>query len=154
MQPSGPTQPPYQQPSYQQPPQPYAQAPPVPSHIARYIITAVVAVIVVGVVLGIGIPLAQQSVAAPKITLTDALYSTSGCFLGFGHYTYTWTFTLVNSGTADGFATVVGYIDGNAAGQAVFFVPAGAHVDKGFSIDAPDCNSHSPNIGITSVTKA
>ncbi len=155
MQPSRPTQPPYQQPPSQQPPQPYvAQGPPPPSHVVRYVIIAVVAVIVVGLALGIGIPLAQQSVTVPKITLTDAPYSTSGCLFGFGHYTYTWTFTLVNSGTANGFATVTAYIDGAATGAVQYFVPAGSQTSKGFSVDASDCASHSPDLAITSVTKA
>jgi hypothetical protein len=108
----------------------------------------------VGLALGIGIPLAQQSVATPKIALTDAVYQTSGCFLGLGHYSYAWTFTLMNSGTANGFATVTAYIDGVAQGEVQCFVPAGSQISKGFSVDASVCASHSPNIAITSVTKA
>jgi len=161
MQPSGPSEPPYEPPYEQPPPPDVPRAPLRPSHIARYVVIAIVAVVIVGLAWGFGIPLAQQSAATPKITLTDAAYTQSGCGL-FGpyYYTFRWTFTLVNTGNANGFASVMFYVNGDSAGKNQYFVPLGSQITRSSSVNGPDhggwpCPSTDrSNLTITSVTKA
>jgi len=125
------------------------------------IVVIVIAVVAIAFFLAVGLPLIQQSVAAPKITLTDATYTTFGCGL-FGpyYYTFTWTFTLVNTGNADGFATVTFYVNGEAVAYNLYFVPAGAQITRIASVRGPDhggwpCpDTDSPSLAITSVSKA
>src|SRR2546425_10045883 len=81
------------------------------------IVVVVIAVVVVGIFFGVGLPMVQQSVAAPKITLTDSTYTSDGCgFFGPYYYVFTWTFKLVNTGNADGFATVMFLVNGIGVG--------------------------------------
>lgn len=157
MQPTDPTQPPVQQPQY--PPQtqgPFYQPPPtplpLPGHKLRNILIVAVIVVVALAAIGYYVVVIYPQ---PNIVLTDALWSVSGCgFLGPSAYTFTWTFTLVNAGSADGFATVTAYLNGAAWGSVQYFVLHGTQVDKSFSIDSPDCSPYTPDIGISSVTKA
>lgn len=157
---SGEMQPP-QPPQGQQQPQPFPTQFPQPGYAPpprpagrRLRNVVVVLVVVILALVGIGY-YALIIYPQPNITLTDVLYNSSGCgFFGNLYYTYSMTFTLVNTGSADGFATVVGYIDGSGVGQVQYFVPHGTSVDKGFSIDASDCNTHTPDVAITAVVKA
>lgn len=91
----------------------------------------------------------------PNIALTDVHYGTAGCYPTGGLYwIYGMRYTLVNTGSADGSATITGYLDGTTLGSVLAFVPRGASVDSGFTISAPDCGAHTPSVAITSVAKA
>jgi len=91
----------------------------------------------------------------PNITMTNTLEHLSGCgVFGGSYYTYEWTFTLTNAGSASGFALVTIYLDGNVNGQAPFYVAHGSTADAEFSENAPDCNAHTSGVAITGMYKA
>jgi len=99
------------------------------------------------------------SLAQPKITMTNMSYASSGCTSGTPpHWTYTFTFDLVNTGNANGFALVQLYLNGAPSigtyRSVTFLVPQGSGVTEQPSIQAADCGTYSPGATVTSVTKA
>lgn len=146
------------QPQYTSPVTPSPQ-PPAPTRTPRWLVwlvVGVVGVVVVGAALALVV---VPYLAQPKVTLTAATYSTSGC-AGFGpdQWTYTWTFTLVNTGNANGFATVEFYLNGQpnvgTYSTIVYLVPQGSQVTEQTSVQSADCGSYSPGATIISVDKA
>ena len=152
------TQPP-QQPYPVQPGQAYQPSfAPGPARMPRWLIWVVVGVVVIviaGALLAFAvIPYFEQ----PKITLTDACHTTTGCVFSAPQWTYMWTFTLVNSGNANGFATVEFYLNGQpnigTYSTVVYLVPLGTQVAEQHSVSTSDCGSYIPGVTITSVVKA
>jgi hypothetical protein len=94
----------------------------------------------------------------PNIVLTGSDSAGSGCPLFGGHWTYTFTFTLVNTGGADGFAVVELFLNGlpnvGTFRMVTFFVPHGGQVPEQASITAADCGSYSPGAALISTSKA
>ncbi len=91
----------------------------------------------------------------PKITLSDFSYFTSQCSRLGNSSTevYTYFFTLANSGSADGSALVYFYLDGSIAYLYRYSVMHGKSDRIIWSLDWPDCNSHTPRVAITEVSK-
>jgi hypothetical protein len=92
----------------------------------------------------------------PAITLSDVSYFTSACW----HYgnsstkNYTYYVTLANSGPADGSALVWFLMDGSfAAYFSRYSVPHGTSQRIIYTIDWPDCGTHTPSVRITDVAK-
>lgn len=84
--------------------------------VAAILVTAMVALVAL-----VWYPTTQQ----PAITLTDAKFvPTASCVLINGWYgnQYDWSFTLVNSGTADGYASAEFFLDGNPMGYVPFLI--------------------------------
>lgn len=153
MQPSGPAQPPYQ-PLTPQGPMPYGP-PPRRMRLSPARL-AVIAVILVAAVVGAAyylVAIAPQ----PRIVLTDSTYTTTGCgAFGPNHFTYTWTFTLINTGDADGFGTVKFYVvQGVEVAENVYFIPQHSQITRGGSVNSPDCAmTYYPYLNLVGVTKA
>lgn len=117
---------------------------------------AVLVVVAVGVA-GLGyylIVVAPQ----PNIVLTGSESSAAGCSVFGGQWTYTFTFTLVNTGGADGFAVVELFLNGlpnvGTYRTVTFFVPHGAQAPEQASITAADCGSYTPGAALISAWKA
>lgn len=140
-----------------------------PEHI-RLIKIAVVAVIVI-VALVIAIPFVQDSLRQPQVTLIEPgesvvpcssflHFHSTGFFTGFDHahfvppQVYTWSFTLVNTGDADGFVNIAFSLDGVVSAHSVYFVPAGSSIEKSFDLDAGDCVRQDASMGIEVSWKA
>ncbi len=68
--------------------------------------------------------------------------------------TVTFSFTLVNSGNANGYATVRLQVDGQAVWTNRYYVPQGQQVPENGSVTLSDCNSHSINVVVSSQEKA
>ncbi len=66
----------------------------------------------------------------------------------------TFTFTLVNSGSADGYATVQLRVDGQALWTNRYFVSQGQQLLQNGGITLSDCDSHSINLVVSSQTRA
>ena len=166
-----PFQPPSPQPSQpiepRYPPQHVGPSSPPPKsrRLVQIAVAVVAAVAVLAVALyymsAVYLPAAQEAATQPRITITDAGYYESGCgFFGPYYRTFTWTFSLVNTGDADGFAVVTFTVNGEGVGQDTYHVPAGTSVEKTGSVRGPDhggwpCpDTDNPNLSITQVTKA
>lgn len=149
MQPS-PQQP---QPSYQlqppyQAPYPHPQAARRPQLGYGKIIAAAVVVVVVVVVLTVAVPYLQRAATQPNISLTETNASCSWFDV------MTFYFTLVNSGDADGFATLGFYADSSQVKTNRYFVAAKTAAEKTESATVNDCGSVSTyDIRILSVEK-
>lgn len=119
-------------------------------------------IIVVGgiviAVITVGVPPTIQYVgnalAQPEITLTDRNFGGQGCGLFGSTQTYTYFFTLVNTGDADGFAQVHFLLDGERVADDVYLVRVGESVDKSAAINVGDCESHTLGVVIGSTWKA
>jgi len=138
----------------------YLSGPPMPPRRPLWLkVTVVIAVVAVGLlalIVGVLVPLSQQ----PRVTLTEGTYTTSGCgAFGPSRWTFTFRFNLVNTGNANGFATVELYLNGqpNIGTYATinFFVPEESQVtEQGVSISSADCGTYSPGVAVVSVAKA
>jgi len=103
-------------------------------------------------------PTTQQ----PDIALTDASYVTEPCVpveTGFGNR-YAWTFTLINTGPADGSAAIRFDLDGNPIGYNHYAVPQRSEITTTGAIygsihESPaDCGtSETPGISLASVRR-
>lgn len=139
--------------------QPFSTGPEPRARMPRWLSWLVIGIIVIAVVGGVivfaVIPYFQQ----PKITLTNATHTTAGCgAFGPARWTYAWTFTLVNTGDANGFATVEFYLNGQpdigTFTTITYLVPHGSQVTEQASVQTTDCGSYSPGATIFSVVKA
>jgi hypothetical protein len=91
----------------------------------------VAAAILVTAALAIGALVWYPTTLQPAITLTDARFvQTASCVGVNGWYgnEYDWSFTLVNAGSADGYASAQFFVDGNPMGYAPFLVRQHAQV--------------------------
>src|SRR5713101_5564872 len=148
----------------QSPQQPYPVQPgqvyqpsvvPGPARMPRWLVwlvAGIVVIVIVGAVIAVAV---IPYFAQPKITLTDASHTTSGCNFSSAQWTYTWTFMLVNTGNANGFATVEFYLNGQpnigTYSNVVYLVPQGSQVAEQHSVTTADCGSYSPGVTILSV---
>jgi hypothetical protein len=64
------------------------------------------------------------------------------------------SFTLVNSGTANGYSTVNLQSDGNQAWSNRYFVQQGQQVTENGAATLSDCNSHTFTVVVTQQQKA
>ena len=128
----------------------------------RLIKIAIVAAIVI-VALVIAVPIVQDVLGQPRITYIEASISRVPCGLFGTSQNYTYTFTLKNSGDADGEADVHFVIDGTAriearepaGGQDMhYIVPAGSIVSKSFNYQVGGCGAHTTDILLVSFLKA
>ena len=128
-----------------------------PEHI-RLIKIAIVAVIVI-----VALVIVQDALRQPRITYIEASISRVPCGLFGTSQNYTYTFTLKNSGDADGEADVHFVIDGTAriearepaGGQDMhYIVPAGSIVSKSFNYQVSGCEAHTTDIILVSFLKA
>lgn len=136
--------------------------PKISKHAAQIVIAVVVAIVVVVIAFGVALPLVEQSLAEPRIGLTNERpgHDPGSCdnlfFPGPPQY-FTLSFTLYNTGEADGLATVQFFLD-DAAVLGVwsqYFVAAHLGVDGILTASVNDCTgSHSFAVRITSVVKA
>src|SRR5437879_9452921 len=104
--------------------------------------------------------LCHQTTLQPRVTLTAANYVTEACVpMGNGYYAnrFHWTFTLVNTGTADGDASIGFLLDGNSLGYSHFFVPQHSQVTENAnlfgsgSLSPGECPPETPGISLASV---
>ena len=121
------------------------------------IIAIVISAIVVTAVL---VWLWHQTTLQPQVALTATKYATEYCVpMGNGYYAnrYNWTFTLVNTGTADGDASIGFLLDGNSVGYTHFLVPQHSQVTENAtvfgsgSLSPSRCPSETPDISLASV---
>ena len=130
----------------------------------------IVAVIVI-VALVIAIPFVQDALRQPRVTLVEASESlvpcssflhfhSTGFFTGFDHVhfvppqVYTASFTLVNSGDADGFANVQFHLDGINSANDNYFIPAHSSVQKNFNLQINNCAAQGLSIVLAGFWKA
>ncbi len=125
------------------------RGPPRPEYI-RLIKIAIVAVIVI-VALVITVPILQDALRQPRVTLTDRDFSLA---CGFFDGTYTYTFTLVNTGDADAFANVQFHLDGAIRADDNYFIPAHSSVRKSATLGVDDCTDRTPTIVLAAFWKA
>ena len=120
----------------------------------RLIRFAIVAVIVI-VALVLVVPFVQDALRAPRITVTETSVERQP-FPPFGctSQTYIFTFRLVNSGDADGFANVQFHIDGVSMANSNYFIPAGQSIPGRVGVSLPDCNAHTTEVVLVSTWKA
>lgn len=129
---------------------------------ARIVAAAGIAVLLVALFFGFGLPVITRSLAAPQIGLTnertrvDRGACDSFLFPSPPEYLIH-SFTLYNSGDADGLATVQFFIDGVAVlgVSGRYFVAAHGNVDGTLTAALYDCAGlHSFGVHIVSITKA
>ena len=142
-----------------QPGQPYQPTvAPIPARMPRWLAWLIVGIVIIVMVGGVVAFVAIPYLAQPKVTLTAETYTMSNCMSYPSHFTFTWTFTLVNTGNANGFATVELYLNGQPGigtySTITYLVPQGSQVSEQPSLNSPDCGSYSPGAVITSVAKA
>ena len=143
---------------------------PLKPEYIRLIKIAIVAVIVI-VALVIAIPFVQEALRQPRVTLIESSESlircetfnhfhSTGFFSGFDHLhidppqVYTGSFTLVNSGDADGFANVQLHLDGINMANENYFIPAGTSIQKSLSLQIDSCTVRAPDIVLAAFWKA
>ena len=122
-----------------------------PEYIRLIKIAIVAAIIIVALV--IAVPFVQDALSQPRITVTETSFERVQCFFT-SFQTYSYFFTLVNSGDADGFANVQFHLDGINLANANYFVPAGTTVDKSFNLQEGDCVDHTPEVVLAGFWKA
>jgi len=126
-----------------------------------WFLVAVVAIVIAALVMSaVLLWLWHQTTLQPRVTLTAANYVTETCVpMGNGYYAnrFRWTFTLVNTGTADGDASIGFLLDGNSLGYSHFFVPQHSQVTENAnlfgsgSLSPGQCPSETPGISLASV---
>ncbi len=137
--------------------------------VARLVRYSVVAVIVI-VALVITIPILQDALRQPRVTLVETSgarlpcsgtnhFHSTGFFTGFNHVhwppqVYTASFTLVNSGDADGFANVQLHLNGINMANENYFVPAGTSVQKSANLQVGGCTEDTLTIILAAFWKA
>ena len=142
----------------------HPSAPPPPKHRSHseFVLEVVASVILVAAALVlIGLvwyPTTQQ----PNIALTDASYTTESCVpvgSGFGNR-YAWTFTLINTGTADGSAAIRFDLDGYPIGYNHYPVSQRSQIRAAGAIygsmhpSPAECGaSETPGIALASVRR-
>jgi len=127
---------------------------------------------VLGVVAVVAIMGAMLAVAAfvwypttlqPNVTLTDERFVSTPCAPVLGGYAnrFDATFTLVNTGRADGYAAVQFLLNGNSMGYRSYFVPQGSRVtETGLIIwevypSPADCGAlGTPGLSLASVSRS
>ncbi len=119
----------------------------------RLIKIAIAAAIVIAAV-AISLPFILQAIAQPNIAIIDANSGRSTCGLFGSSQTIRYSFSLINTGDADGFVKVGFFVDSIEIGQSTFFVPVGNPIPKEFSIIIDDCQAFSPGMRILEVSKA
>ena len=128
------------------------RGPPRPEYI-RLIKIAIVAAIVIAAV-AISLPFILQAVAQPNIATTDFGFVRAPCGFFGTTQTYTYSFSLVNTGDADGFVQVGFFLDNNLVAQDTYHVPQGTSVPKTANVLVGDCADHNPGLRILEVSKA
>src|SRR5207249_2856225 len=87
-----------------------------------WFLVAVLAIVLAAVVMSaVLLWLWHQTTLQPRVTLTAANYVSEACVpMGNGYFAnrFRWTFTLVNTGTADGDASIGFLLDGNSLGYS------------------------------------
>ena len=126
---------------------------PLRPEYVRLIKIGIVAVIVIVAVVS-AIPFIQQAIAQPRISITDSNFGSVGCGLFGTSQTVVYSFTLINTGDADGFVQIGFFIDGNLATQNTFFVGQGLSIPKVENVQLGDCGTHTPGLRILGVSKA
>ncbi len=119
----------------------------------KLIWTIIVAAIAISAAI-ISVPFIQEALKQPNITLTDKSQAwVGGC--GFSSsQLFFFGFTLINTGEADGFATVAVMVDGAIGSEDTFYVPRGTSVPGAVSHTVNDCNNHRVDVRITGVRRA
>lgn len=147
------------------PKQASTSAPPMPRPMSRTeLVIAIVAVVIVAIaIVTLFVVVWYPTTLQPSITMTDASYVTGTCVPvqgGFGNR-FNWTFTLVNTGSADGDASVQFLLNGNSIGFIHYFVPQHSQVPESSTNygaiypTSVGCNApETPGISLASVTKA
>lgn len=112
---------------------------PVQAESVRLIKVAIVVVVVISAVaiaLPIALPFVLQAIAQPNIILTNVETNPGFCAGSF-------SFTLINTGDAGGFAKVQFLIGGIPLENRTYFVPARTTLDTGNSVDVAGCDLES-----------
>ncbi len=119
----------------------------------RLIKIAIAAAVVIAAV-AISLPFILQAIAQPNIAIIDPNFSRTGCGWFGTTQTYTYSFSLINTGDADGFVKIGFFVDSIEAGQATYFVPAGDPIPKVAPITVGGCDVRAPGMRILEVSKA
>ncbi len=165
-QPPQPYQPyPQQQPSQYPPPYPYPQQPtaqPYPPPKNRSTVGIVVAIVVVVVVVIIAaivlLNFLRTSPASPTAQPNVNVTNTSGSYSCplFGTPSETFTFTLVNSGNANAYATVGFYVNSQQVTTNNYYAAAGSSQSYTVTVSLSSCPGSSSTyyVDVLSVTPA
>lgn len=129
------------------------------SHTLRNVVVSIIVLlIVIVVILYVILPIFSSNynpVTQPDIQVTNVSASVSNwsylsCLVN--HESWTVSFTLVNSGNANGYATVGVYVDGSLYSSNNYFVPQGNQMSESASITS-SCGSHSYSVEVLSESK-
>ena len=126
---------------------------PLKPEYIRLIKIAIVVVIVL-VAVAVSLPFILQTIAQPNIVMTDTGFETLGCGFFGTSQTITYSFSLINTGDADGFVQIGFFADDNLIGSDTYFVSRGMSVPKTANIVVGDCVAHVPGLRILEVSKA
>ncbi len=118
--------------------------------MGRRLVIGVVVVVAVLVSVAIAIPFILEAIAQPNIVMTE----TSVPERRFCSDVRTFSFTLVNTGDADGFANIQFFLDGVEKANQDYFVPAGSTVEKSYDLDPGDCLTHDASLVLRNFRKA
>ncbi len=128
---------------------------------ARYLVP-VVAIVVVGAVAIVGFLVLspQPNIRAVEVThhVLPFYTKTEGGIFGFGAkcVAQTWqvTFTLVNTGSATGFATVELIVDGKGTNRGqTYFIEANSQLGRSLSTEMQDCDDHTFDVEVIRVSR-
>lgn len=128
------------------------RGPPPPAYVRLFKIGIVVAIVIAAV--ASSLPFILQAIAQPNIAITDSGFGAPGCGLLELSQTITYSFSLVNTGEADGFVQIGFYIDNDLAASNTYLVPQGALVPKTADVVVDDCAGHSLRLQILEISKA
>jgi hypothetical protein len=120
---------------------------------SRKIIWTIIVAAIAVIAAIISVPFIQEALKQPNITLTDKAQAWLGCTFSSSQQLF-FSFNLINTGEADGFATVAVIVDGAIWSEDTFFVPRGTSVPGALSQTVNDCNDHSVDARITGVRRA
>ena len=102
--------------------------------------------------------LAAEEVKQPKMTLAEVTllsvrpvsFGCSGLFPTQGEQTYSFEFSIFNTGSGDGFATIGVLIDGKTHATQKYFIAANSKITRSTSTIVNDCDDHAFNLRILS----
>ena len=122
---------------------------------SQIILIIIVVIVVIGAIL-YGSNYSYQTSLQPRMTLTDITPHDAHfiwlCLLGY--QTVGADFTIVNTGTADGFATVRVAGGGATIGENIYLVPAGQMVSKSIMGNVNCSAAFTVSVAIVSVQKS
>lgn len=119
----------------------------------RVIKLMIVAAIVIAALV-VAVLFVQDALRQPRIALIEGKILHVSCDTVGTFQTYFFSFVLVNSGDAHGFANVQFQLDGVSRANTDYFVPAGTSIEEGDSLQIDDCAAHTLALVLAAFWKA